>query len=228
MAISCRQDEGEEWWTLIWNGRKISCDVRGNQKRIMMQVWALVPVEKWISKGKWQFYPRIWRSWSSKDGCLMILSHYRWTAMVNITLRWQWTLMAVMPLYKRTSELQWWRTTPAVMKQTTSFNGGELLRQLWTCLFQWEFALLQKTRKKWLPMSVMNSPTPKKCPKSLCRWRSLISKNAKKSFFVGDEVSIFSTSKVFGTTAVTPFPVWCACSLNKKIPLPETSPKTAS
>ena len=87
MAISCRQDEGEEWWALIWNGRKISCDVRGNQKRIM-QVWSLVPSEKWISKGKWRFYPRIWRSWSSKYGCLMILSHYRWIAMGNIALWW--------------------------------------------------------------------------------------------------------------------------------------------
>ena len=117
MVISCRQDEGEEWWALIWNGRKISCDVRGNQKRIMMHLWSLVPSEKGISKGKWRFHPRIWRSWSSKNGCLMILSHWRWTAMVvmNISLWWQWTLMSVMTLYKQTSELQWWWTTPAVM-----------------------------------------------------------------------------------------------------------------
>ena len=81
--------------------------------------------------------------------------------------------MAVMTLYKRTSELQRWRTTPTVMKRTTSFNDGELLRQLWTCLFQWEFALLHKTPKKWLPLSVMNSPTPK---------------NAQ-NLYVGDEVS---------------------------------------
>ena len=155
MAISYKQDEGDEWWALIWNGRKISCDVRGNQKRIMMQVWSFVLSEK--SKGKWRFHPRIWRSWSSKDGCLMILTHCWWTAMVvmNIALRWQWTLMAVMTLYKRTSELQRWWTTPAVMNsidELASFNGGEILRQLWTCLFQWEFALLQKTPKKWLPM----------------------------------------------------------------------------
>ena len=70
----------------------------------------------------------------------------------------------------------------------------------------------------------------KQCPKrdSLCRWWSLISKNAKKSFSVCDEVSIFSASKVSGTIVVTPFPVWCACSLNKKIPFSETSPKTTS
>ena len=138
MVISCRQDEGEEWWALIWNGRKISCDVRGNQKRIMMQVWSFVLSEK--SKGKWRFHPRIWRSWSSKDGCLMILTHCRWIAMVvmNIALRWQWTLMAVMTLYKRTRELQRWWTTPAVMNsidEPASFNDGEILWQLWTCLF---------------------------------------------------------------------------------------------
>ena len=47
----------------------------------------------------------------------MILSHCRWTAMAvkNIVLRWQWTLMAAMILYKRTSELQRWWTTPAHM-----------------------------------------------------------------------------------------------------------------
>ena len=133
MVISCRQDEGEEWWALIWNGRKISCDVHGNQKRIMMHVWSLVSSEKWISKGKWPFHPRIWRSRNSKDGCLMILSHCRWTAMavMNIALRWQWTLMAVMTLYKRTSKLQRWWTTLVVMNsidEPTSFNGGELLR----------------------------------------------------------------------------------------------------
>ena len=232
MVIFCRQDEGEEWWALIWNGRKISCDVRGNQKRIMMHVWSLVSSEKWIFKGKWRFHPRIWRSRSSKDGCLMILSHCRWTAMavMNIALWWQWTLMAVMTLYKRTSKLQRWWTTLAMMNsidEPTSFNGGELLRQLWTCLFQWEFALRHKTPKKWLPMSVTNSP-PKNAQKdSLCRWWSLLSRNARKSFSVGDEVSVFSASKVSGTTTVTPFPVWCA-SLNKKIPVPETSPKTAS
>ena len=171
MVISCRQDEGEEWWALIWNGRKISYDVRGNQKRTMMHVWSLVSSEKCISKGKWRFLPRIWRSRSSKDGCLMILSHCRWTAMavMNIALRWQWTLMVVMILYKRTSKLQRWWTTLAVMNsidEPTSFNGGELIRQLWTCLFQWEFALRHKTPKKWLAMSVKNSP-PKKCPKRL-------------------------------------------------------------
>ena len=63
---------------------------------------------------------------------------------------------------------------------------------------------------------------------SLCRWWSLLSKNARKSFSVGDEVSVFLASKVSRTTTVTPFPVWCACSLNRKIPLLETSPKTTS
>ena len=110
--------------------------------------------------------------------------------------------MAVMTLYKRTNELQRWWTTPAAMNLPFSMRSDSLCR--------WWTLLLQKMPKKRLS----------------CRWWSLISKNAKKNFFVGDEVSIFSASKVFGTTTVTPFPVWCACSLNRKIPFPETSPKT--
>ena len=121
---------------------------KSRQKRIVMKVWSLVLSEKWISNGKWWFHTWIWRSWRSKNGCLMILSHCRWTAMavmniafrwqwtlmavMNIALRWRWILMAVMTLYKRTSELQRWRTTPAVMNSTdepASFNSSELLRQ---------------------------------------------------------------------------------------------------
>ena len=64
----------------------------------------------------------------------ILLKRWQWIlmAVVNIALRWQWTLMAVMTLYKRTSELQRWRTTPAVMNSTdepASFNSSELLRQ---------------------------------------------------------------------------------------------------
>ena len=198
MVISW-QDEGEEWWALIWNGRKMSCDVCGNQKRIMMHVWSLVSCEKWISKGKWWFHPRIWRSRSSKDGCLMILSHCRWTAMavMNIALRWQWTLMAVMTLYKRTSELQRWWTTPAMMNsidEPAIFNGGELLRQLWTCLFQLEFALLHKTPKKWLPMSLMN-PSPKNAQKDSMSVMKSPFQECQKEFLCGWWSLLFSASK---------------------------------
>ena len=161
-----------------------------------------------------------------------ILSHWRWTAMavMNIVLRWQWTLMVVMTLYKRTSELQRWWTTPAMMNsidEPAIFNSGELLRQLWTCLFQLEFALLHKTPKKWLPMSLMNPP-PKNAQKDSMSVMKSPFQECQKEFLRGWWSLLFSASKVSGTTVVTPFPVWCACSLNRKIPLLETSPKTAS
>ena len=128
-----------------------------------------------------------------------ILSHWRWTAMavMNIVLRWQWTLMVVMTLYKRTSELQRWWTTPAMMNsidEPAIFNGGELLRQLWTCLFQLEFALLHKTPKKWLPMSLMN-PSPKNAQKDSMSVMKSPFQECQKEFLRGWWSLLFSASK---------------------------------
>ena len=117
-------------------------------------------------------------------------------------------------LQRWTSKLQRWWNTPAAMNLS----------------FSMRICTPPKNTQKVTPYVGDELSYSKKCPKrdSLCWWWSLISKNAKKSFSVGDEVSVFSTSKVSGTTTVTPFPVWCACSLNRKIPFPKTFPKTAS
>ena len=58
--------------------------------------------------------------------------------------------MAVMTLYKRTNELQWWQTTPAMMNSTdepASFNSGDYTDSYELAFFNAEFALLKKMSK---------------------------------------------------------------------------------